>query len=76
MNFILNVVSLVIAFVAGVIMIPGIVPLLGWLNWAVLLVAGFGAVIGYFAETKVGFVANAIVLAIGGLRLFLGGGFV
>lgn len=76
MNLLLNVVSLVIALIAGVIMIPGIVPLLGWLNWGVLLVAGFGAIIGAMAETKAGLVANAVVLGIGGLRLFLGGGFI
>ncbi len=76
MNLILNIISVVFGLVASVFMIPGIVPLLGWLNWIVLLIAGFGAIIGALAKTKAGLIVNLVVLGIAGLRLFLGGGFV
>lgn len=70
----LNIVSILIGLVALVFAIPGLVPLLGWINWLVLPLALLGAGVGALSSHKSGRNLNLIVLVVGIVRLMLGGG--
>ncbi len=70
----LNVVSIVIGIFAALFMIVGLIPLLGMVNWLMLPIAGVGLVIGLLSRGTAGRNLNLIVLAIGVIRLWLGGG--
>lgn len=72
----MNVISIIMGLLAAVFMFPGFIPLLGWLNWGALFVAGIGAIIGALAEKKTGLIICVVVIVIGGLRLMIGGGIV
>ena len=70
----LNLISLVIGAVAFVLALIAFIPLLGWANWFILPVAFIGLVIGALSDGKSGRNLNLIVIAIGVIRLMLGGG--
>jgi hypothetical protein len=70
----MNVVSILVGIVAAIIMVVGIVPLLGWLNWLVVVLCVVGIVFGAISKQKSGLAVNGAVLFISLLRLFLGGG--
>jgi hypothetical protein len=70
----LNLVSLIIGAVALLLAIPAFIPLLGWLNWLVVPVALLGLGIGFVSGRFAGRNLNLVVVAVGGLRLMLGGG--
>lgn len=70
-----NFVSLVIGAVALVLAAIAFLPLLGWANWFILPLAVIGAGVGQLSSTsKSGRNLNLIVIAVGILRLMLGGG--
>lgn len=69
-----NILSLVTGLVALSIALVGLVPLLGWLNWIALPTAVIGLAFGAISSHRSGRNLNLVVLAFGGLRLFLGGG--
>lgn len=70
----LNIVSLLIGAFALLLALPAFLPLLGWMNWAVVPVAIVGAGIGALSKRTSGRNLNLIVIVIGVLRLMLGGG--
>jgi len=70
----LNLVSLVIGAVAALLAIPAFLPLLGWMNWVVVPVALVGLLFGQLSSGKSGRNLNLIVIAVGVVRLMLGGG--
>lgn len=70
----LNILSGFIGLVTLVLMIPAFMPLLGALNWLLVPMALFGAVIGAISSRNGGRNFCLIVAALGALRLFLGGG--
>lgn len=70
----LNVVSLLIGVVAAILMIPGLIPLLGWLNWFMLPIAAVGIIVGVLSSRTSGRNLNIAVFVIGVVRLMLGGG--
>ena len=70
----LNIVSLVIGFVALVLAAVAFLPLLGWANWLIIPLAVIGAGIGAAAQGNAGRNLNLAVIVIGILRLMLGGG--
>jgi len=70
----LNIVSLVIGAVALLLAIPAFIPLLGWANWVVVPLALVGLVFGLMSRKTAGRNLNLVVIAIGVLRLMLGGG--
>ncbi len=72
----LNILSLLIGIVAGVVAIFGLVPFLGWANWFLLPVAGFGLVLGLISARKEGQILNLVVIAIALVRLSIGGGLI
>lgn len=69
-----NIISILIGAIALVFALPGLIPLLGWINWLVLPVALVGAGIGVLSRSNVGRNLNILVLIVGVLRLMLGGG--
>jgi hypothetical protein len=70
----LNLVSLIIGAVAGLLVIPAFIPLLGWMNWLIVPVAVLGLLVGLASGRTSGRNLNLIVIAIGVIRLMLGGG--
>lgn len=73
---IMNAISALFGLAAILLLLPGIIPLLGWLQWGTLVLCVIGAVIGSFPEKKIGLTINLIVMAVAILRLVLGGGLV
>ena len=67
-------ISVLIGLLCAALMIPGIIPLLGWINWAVLVGCIIGIIFGSFCQRKIGLVINVAVALVAALRLFLGGG--
>ncbi|MDG5489476.1 hypothetical protein NYR55_12700 [Sphingomonas sp. BGYR3] len=70
----LNLLSILIGIVTLVLVAIAFFPLLGWANWLFLPLAVIGAGIGALSDRNGGRNLNLVVLAIGTLRLILGGG--
>lgn len=70
----LNIASLVIGALALVLAIPAFLPLLGWANWIVIPIAVVGLALGVLSKQTAGRNLNIVVIAIGVIRLMLGGG--
>jgi hypothetical protein len=72
----LNIVSLLIGVVAALLAVPAFLPLLGWMNWLVIPVALIGLLFGLLSGRTSGRNLNLIVIAVGVVRLMLGGGLI
>jgi uncharacterized RDD family membrane protein YckC len=70
----LNLVSLLIGFVALIFVAVAFLPLLGWMNWLILPLAIIGAAIGLVSRGRAGQNLNLLVIVIGVVRLILGHG--
>ena len=70
----LNIASLIIGFVALILALVAFLPFLGWANWLIIPLAMVGAVVGMGAQGTGGRNLNLFVIAIGVVRLMLGGG--
>lgn len=70
----LNLVSIIIGLVSLVFVAIAFLPLLGWANWLVVPLAVVGAAIGAMSRGSAGRNLNILVIAIGIVRLILGGG--
>lgn len=70
----LNIVSLLIGVVALLFTVIALIPLLGWANWLILPFALVGLALGAMSKSNAGRNLNIIVVIIGALRLWLGGG--
>ena len=70
----LNIFSAFIGIVTLLLMIPAVFPLLGALNWLLVPMALFGALVGMMSSRNGGRNFRLLVAAFGALRLFLGGG--
>lgn len=82
----LSMVSMVMGIVVASLMIFGLIPCLGWINWFTLMIGGVSKLIGWisvFTEHKIpgalnkaiiGLVLSTIALFVGGIRLAMGGG--
>lgn len=66
--------SVLIGLVCAVLLVPGLIPLLGWMQWGVLIGCLLGIIFGSFCEKKIGLTINIAVAVVALLRLFLGGG--
>jgi len=71
----LNLISTLIGLVALVLTVVAFTPLLGWANWLIIPVAVIGLALGVLARGDAGRNLNIVVIAVGTLRLMLGGGF-
>jgi hypothetical protein len=72
----LNVISLIIGAVSLVFVAIAFLPLLGWANWLVVPLAIIGAAVGAMSRGRAGLNLNVLVIIVGVLRLFLGGGII
>lgn len=71
-----NILSVLIGLFALILMIPTVIPLLGWANWFILPVAIVGLLFGLLSSRNSGRNLCLVVIALGALRLFLGGGII
>lgn len=72
----LNIVSIFIGLIALILAIPAFIPLLGWANWIVIPIAIVGLALGAMSSSNAGRNLNIVVIAIGVVRLMLGGGLI
>ena len=71
-----NIATLMIGLVALIFAIVAFLPLLGWANWLIIPLAIIGAVIGMLSRGTAGRNLNLLVIAIGIVRLMIGGGII
>jgi hypothetical protein len=70
----LNILSIIIGLGALLLLVPAFLPLLGWANWVIIPIAVVGLALGAMSSSNTGRNLNIVVVAIGALRLMLGGG--
>jgi hypothetical protein len=71
-----NTLSILIGIIALILVIIAFIPLLGWANWIIIPVAVVGLALGAMSDKTSGRNLNIVVIAVGVIRLLLGGGFV
>lgn len=71
----LNILSLLCGIIALPLMLVALIPFLGSLNYLVILLTVVGAALGAMSDSKSGRNLNLIVLLVGGVRLWMGFGF-
>lgn len=69
----LNIVSILIGLVALAFAIPGLIPLLGAINYIAIPIAVVGAAVGVLSRSNSGRNFNLLVLLVAGVRLWMGG---
>lgn len=72
----LNIASLLIGVVALLLAILAFFPLLGWAYWAIVPLALVGLALGQMSDRRSGRNLNLIVIVIGVIRLWIGGGII
>jgi hypothetical protein len=70
----LNIVSIIIGVIGLILAVFAFLPLLGWANWVILPFAFIGLALGAMSKQTTGRNLNIVVVAIGVVRLMLGGG--
>lgn len=70
----LNLLSFLAGLIAAVLALVGLIPLLGWVNWLMLPLAFIGLVLGALSSSNGGRNFNIVILIVGVVRLWLGGG--
>ena len=70
----LNLVSLIIGFVALLCVVVAFLPLLGWVNWLIIPLAVIGAGVGVVSRGNAGRNLNLFVILVAIVRLSIGGG--
>ena len=70
----LNILSLIIGLGTLVLALFAFIPLLGWANWVIIPFAVVGLALGAMSDKTAGRNLNIVVIAVGALRLMLGGG--
>lgn len=70
----LNLLSILIGLLALVFVIPGVLPILGALNWLALPIAVLGAGIGVLSSHNSGRNFNLFLIVVAIIRLSIGGG--
>ena len=71
-----NIIAILFGFIALALAVIGFIPLLGWLNWLIILIAGVGAAFGFASDKNSGRNFCFVVMAICALRLWMGGGII
>ncbi len=69
-----NIISLLIGAIVLILALIAFIPLLGWANWIIIPLAVVGLAFGATSDRTSGRNLNVVVIAVGALRLFLGGG--
>ena len=70
----LNLLSILIGAFALMMGVVAFIPLVGWLNWAVIPIAFIGLAVGVVSKRTSGRNLNVVVIIVCALRLMLGGG--
>lgn len=70
----LNIISILIGVVALILGIFAFLPLLGWAYWLILPLALLGLLFGVLSKATSGRNLNLVVMVVGVVRLWLGGG--
>lgn len=71
-----NIIAFVLGLIALILAIPAFIPLLGWLNWLILVIAGAGIAFGAASAKNSGRNFCIVVAVICAVRLWLGGGLI
>jgi hypothetical protein len=71
-----NTFSLIIGVVALLLALIAFIPLLGWANWIIIPLAVIGLALGATSDQTSGRNLNLVVIGVGALRLFIGGGII
>jgi hypothetical protein len=71
-----NIIAFLLGLVALILAIPAFIPLLGWLNWLILVIAGAGIAFGAASSKNSGRNFCIVVAIICAVRLWLGGGLI
>ncbi|MBN8807915.1 MAG: hypothetical protein J0I47_06730 [Sphingomonas sp.] len=71
-----NIVSIAIGLLLTVVVLVGLPPFLGWINWLALVIGAVGVLIGALSRHKAGMIFNIVLLLIAAGRLSLGGGII
>ena len=74
MKTICQFVSIIIGLFSALCLVPSLIPLLGALNWLVLVFCLVGIIFGVFPERKIGLTINIAVGVVALVRLVMGGG--
>lgn len=69
-----NIIAILFGVIALILAIIGFIPLLGWLNWLIILIAGVGVAFGFASDKNGGRNFCLVVVAICAIRLWIGGG--
>jgi hypothetical protein len=72
----LNILSLLVGVVALILGIFAFFPFLGWAYWLIIPIALVGLALGQLSSSRSGRNLNLVVIVIGVVRLFLGGGLI
>lgn len=76
MKTLCQIISVLIGLFAAFCMVVGIIPLLGALQWPVLVFCVAGIIFGVFPQRKIGLTINIAVGIVALVRLMMGGGVV
>ncbi|MEZ5385182.1 MAG: hypothetical protein R3F13_06680 [Prosthecobacter sp.] len=71
-----QILSVLIGLFSALCLVPSLIPLLGALNWLVLVFCLAGIIFGVFPERKIGLTINIAVGVIALVRLIMGSGVV
>jgi hypothetical protein len=71
-----NIIAFILGLIALILAIPAFFPLLGWLNWLIIVIAGAGVAFGFASDKNSGRNFCLVVVAICAIRLWLGGGII
>jgi hypothetical protein len=71
-----NIIAFLLGLIALILAIPAFIPLLGWLNWLILVIAGAGIAFGAASAKNSGRNFCIVVAVICAVRLWLGGGLI
>ena len=72
----LNILAFVFGLIALVLALPAMIPLLGWMNWIIIIIAGVGVAFGFASDKNSGRNFCLVVVAICAIRLWIGGGLI
>ncbi|MEZ0495292.1 hypothetical protein [Sphingomonas sp. IW22] len=72
----LNLLSILIGLLSLPLIILGWIPLLGWSLWFVLTIPVVGTAVGALSNSNTGRNFNLVLIVLGAIRLFLGGGLI
>ena len=69
-----NIIAFLLGGIALLFALIAFIPLLGWMNWFLIPLAGIGAIFGAVSSSNSGRNFCFIVMAICAVRLWIGGG--